>query len=344
MFQASRPGLPLWTSVVPGRKARISMLVALSAILVFVTALKAATLEEGRKLFEAGKYAEAKAVLEEVAKADLLDHESNFILAKIYYEERNWDKAIEYGEIAVELGGFKLEYQLGLGYAYVAKALTSDQATALIAGKKAKHRFERAVEIDSTNLSALWSLFEYVLEAPDIAGGDMEKARELAGSIYSKDRLVGAQAWGEFWQGEGTLDSAEKYLREAVALDTSSTSDTKYALAYLLQSNGKYDEAVKIFEEIMAKNPQDIHAFYQIGKTYLLAKTNLDKAEACFKKYLEIVPVENAGSRAATYWRLAQVYDLQGKRESALAELQKAIELDPKNLAFKRTLKEFESK
>ncbi len=329
----------------PGKR-KFLLLFVIPFIILFPVFLIATTntLEEGKRLFQEEKYKEAKAVLEQVIKSDPRNHEAYFILGKIYMFEKNYDKSVEYAIKAVELKSSISEYHLWLGRSYLSKAMNSGKIKALFTAKKAKGEFEKAVELDSANIEATAALFEYCFGAPGIAGGDKQKAKKLAEIIYSKNHLLGAQYWAAFWEKEGNLDKAEAYLREAVELDTSSTFQVSYDLGSFLQRNKKYDKSVVIFEDILTKNPKDINALYQLGKTYVLAKSNLEKAEDCFKRYLEVEPPKDAPTWAGAHWRLGMVYDLQGKKELALMELKKAVELEPNDKQFKKTLKEVQKK
>jgi len=107
-----------------------------------------------------------------------------------------------------------------------------------------------------------------------------------------------------------------------------------------LQGQKRYEEAVEVFEKLFNKCPDEMVALYQVGRSYVLAEDSLNKAERCFKQYLQTEPKRNAPSLAAAHWRLGMVYDLQGKGNLAIGELEEAVRLDPKNKEFKKTLKE----
>ena len=159
------------------------------------------------------------------------------------------------------------------------------------------------------------------------------------------DSFYGANAWAVFyWQGENDSDKAETYLRKAVALDTSSTYSATYQLGSFLQQRKKYHEATEVFEKLYNQHPDQTAALYQIGRTHLFAKDSLDKAERCFKQYLQVEPKKGAPDWAAAHWRLGMVYDLQGKTDLAVAELEEAVRLDPKNKEYQKTLKEVKKK
>jgi len=302
------------------------------------------TLEEGKKLFKAEKYEEAKEVFLKVVEKEPENHEANFFLCKVYLILDDYDNSIKYGEKAVKLNGTQSDYYLWLGRAHVIQAQKGSKLKAIFRAKKGKDEFEKAVELDSTNVGARFDLMQYYIGAPGIAGGDKNKAKKQAEIIQGLDSLYGAYAWALFWQVEKDSDKVETYLRKAVDLDTSSTYSATYQLGSFLQQRKKYNEAAEMYEKLYNQHPDQTAALYQIGRTHLFAKDSLDKSEKCFKQYLQIEPKKGAPDWAAAHWRLGMVYDLQGKTDLAIAELEEAVRLDPKNKEYQKTLKEVKKK
>jgi tetratricopeptide (TPR) repeat protein len=105
-----------------------------------------------------------------------------------------------------------------------------------------------------------------------------------------------------------------------------------------------YDDAIKVFKDILARKPDEMGAVFQVGKICVITESDLDEAEACFKRYLDVESPPNAPDWAAAHWRLGMVYDLQGKTDLAFAELRKAVELAPHNKEFRKTLRQVEKK
>jgi tetratricopeptide (TPR) repeat protein len=300
--------------------------------------------EEIIKMIEKGKLQEARAVLEQMIKADPRNHEAYYGLSTVYLFEGNWDKSIDYGEKAVDLSADSSAYHQRLGEACVAKALHSNRITAVFLARRGESEVERAVELDSANVEARVDLFQFYLDAPGIVGGDKDKAKEQAAIIQQLDPFEGAEAWASFWEASGNLESAEAFWREAARLDTSSTFDAGFGLGSFLRRNGEYGKAAKVFEEILTANPREGNALFQLCNTYLGARDNLEMAEACFKKYLETEPSEGAPGWAYAHWGLAVIYQLQGKKELNLAELKKALELEPNHEGIKKAIEEAEEK
>jgi tetratricopeptide (TPR) repeat protein len=162
--------------------------------------------------------------------------------------------------------------------------------------------------------------------------------------VEQQDSLYGAYAWASVHEREEDLDKAEAALRRAVVLDTSSTYYASYALGYFLERNMQYDKAVEVFKGILSNKPDEMNAVFQVGKICVLTESDIDEAERCFKRYLEVEAPPNAPSWAAAHWRLGMVYEIQGKLDLALAELRKAVELAPDNKEFQKTLKSVEKK
>jgi tetratricopeptide (TPR) repeat protein len=78
-----------------------------------------------------------------------------------------------------------------------------------------------------------------------------------------------------------------------------------------LSNEGKYDEAVAKFNEVIAKVPKCTECYTNIGAVYF-RKKELDQAEGAYKKALEINP-----NSAEAYMGLANVYNGQKKFDQA---------------------------
>ncbi|MCJ7578488.1 MAG: tetratricopeptide repeat protein [candidate division Zixibacteria bacterium] len=326
------------------KKSFFPLLIMISLSFHCAVSAQVYTLEEGKRLFKEEKYEEAKEVLLKVVEKEPENPEANFFLCKVYLILDDYDNSIKYGEKAVKLNDSQSEYHHWLGSAHVIQAQKGSKLKALFRAKKGKDEFEKAVELDSTNLDARFDLMQYYIGAPGIAGGDKKKAKKQAEIIQGLDSLYGAYAWALFWQAEKDFGKEETYLRKAVELDTSSNYFASYQLGFFLQEQKKYQDAASVFEKIFKEHPDQMTFLYQLGRTYLFAKDSLDKAARCFQQYLQVEPKKGAPDWAAAHWRLGMVYDLQGKTDLAIAELEEAVRLDPKNKEYQKTLKEVKKK
>jgi len=326
------------------RKLSIVLIISACLSLVELTHGQNYALSEGKRLWDQEEYEQAKVVLLKVVEKEPENAEANFLLCKVFLILDDHDKSIEYGEKAVKLDGSVSNYHLWLGQAYGTQAQKGSKLKAIFRAKKCKGEYEKSILLDSTNITARVALMQYLLMAPGIAGGDNDKAKKQAEIIQDIDSLYGAIAWSYYWLNEKDSVKAEKSIRQAVRLDTTSSHTARYQLGFFLVGQKRYHEAADVFEKLYLEYPKEMSALYQVGRSYVLAKDSLDKAERCFKLYLQVYPKKNAPSWAAAHWRLGMAYDLQGKRDLALAELEEAVRLDPKSKDYKNTLEEVKKK
>ncbi|MCH9032856.1 MAG: protein kinase, partial [candidate division Zixibacteria bacterium] len=86
-----------------------------------------------------------------------------------------------------------------------------------------------------------------------------------------------------------------------------------------------YDEAIKIFEQIIDQYPEEKGAYFSLGFIYIgFEKRNLPKAIELFEKTIEIDPLFKR-----SYNQLAYVYEKIGENEKSIWAINKYIELVP---------------
>jgi tetratricopeptide (TPR) repeat protein len=328
------------------RLNRFFLLALLLAAISFGASARAQTytLEQGKKLMDEWEFERAKDVLLEVVEEQPDNAEANFLLCHAFLALGDHDNAIKYGKKAVELDDSVSNYHLWLGRAHGMQAQNGSKIKAIFRANRAKGEFERAVELDSTNIDARLQLAQYLMTAPGIAGGDKRKAKQQVEIIEQMDSLYGAFGWGYYWQFRGDTTKAEEAFRRAVRLDTTYNHQATYALGFFIQDQKRYHEAAQVFENGFKKYPHDTGLLYQVGRSYIFSEDSLDKAERCFKQYLQVEPKKNAPDWAAAHWRLGMVYELKGVLEPALAELQEAVRLNPENKEYQNRLKTIQRK
>jgi tetratricopeptide (TPR) repeat protein len=328
------------------RLQKLAFVLFVSAGLLYAetTCAENFTLEQGKKLIEEEEVEQAKEVLLKVVENEPENAEANFLICKLSVMLGDHDGGIKYGKKAVKLDESVSDYHLWLGRAHGMQAQRGSKLKALFRAKRAKNEFVKAVDLAPTSVQARLQLAQYLLMAPGIAGGDKEKAVEHVRIIEKQDSLYGAMAWGYYWQFQKDTVKAEKHHREAVRLDTTKRHEATYTLGFFLQGRERHHEAAELFDKLFQENPDEMGALYQVGRSYVLAEDSLDKAERCFKQYLQVDPKWYTPGWAAAHWRLGMVYDLKGEKELAIAELEEAVRLDPDSEDYKKTLKELKKK
>lgn len=167
------------------------------------------------------------------------------------------DGAVALAESAVRQFAGESSLWLALGEAYGAKARAASLVARLPFAKKCKAAFEKAVELDPSNLDARGALFEYCLEAPSIAGGSVSLARAQAAEIAKRNRCRGHLAFASLAARDEDLPREESELRLALeaAGGPEELADAKCQFALLCEKLGKKLEAIDALREALRLHP-----------------------------------------------------------------------------------------
>lgn len=283
---------------------------------------------DGVRLFEAGKFREAKTVFEPAYKANTRDAAAAFYLGRIAMEERKNDRAADYFEAATKLDPKNTTYFLWLGRAYGREAQQANVLRQPGLAKRTRAAWERAIELDPDNLDARSDLIQYYVQAPGFMGGSMSKALEQAGEIRKRNALRGYLELGALYERDKNIAEAEKaYL--AAAKEKSDRHVGEYRLGVFYQNTGAFEKAFELFESMITSNPAEVGALFQIGKTGAMSGQRLARSTEALEAYLQTTPGKNDPSLAAAHWRLGMVHEKRQDRQRAKAEYESALRLDP---------------
>jgi tetratricopeptide (TPR) repeat protein len=294
----------------------------------------AAALDEGERLFKDGNYDRASAYFQGLLEKDSTNVDAVVYLTRIALNQDDYDGAIRWIERGLALAPDSSNVHYWAATAYVVK-LQRENAFPLV--DKVKSHIETAVELDSTNLDARMFLAGFLLNAPPIAGGSIEKAKEQAGIIARQDPYRGHLFWAEVYKKEKKFDDAARAYEAASQADPDSP-DPYYLLGMMYQGNKAYDEAFAAFEKALVVDPEATGALYQVGRTGVLSGQNLERAIAALKQYLQTEPPQGQPTRANAHWRLGQLYELEGNLEMARQEFGAALALDPNDEKARESL------
>jgi len=124
--------------------------------------------------------------------------------------------------------------------------------------------------------------------------------------------------------------NAQSYFERAWALNNENL-DYAHSLADAVSKNGKHEEAIKLYNFILVKNPKRVHSWNQLGRLYQLQGKN-ELAAKHFQKALELDPTHT------TYNSIGTMLFNLNYHNQAIYYFEKAEELDPKNSMYKQNL------
>ena len=254
--------------------------------LVLVGTLLAGPLQAGLEHFEAGEFEEAIKTLLAGQHVAPQDAAIDYWLERAYYEEKNYDLAIAYGEQAVREASDNAEYHRWLGRAYGAKA---EQSHSFFLARKVKKAFETAVNLAPLNIAARRDLMQYLAEAPWLVGGDKDKANQQVHVIARLDPIQGRLARAAFLSTEKKWKEAEvEYL---AVLDQHPANIEPYMEAADFFADRKdannLDLVLAQMERMSVPDPR--RDFYR-AVVLVLRRADLPTAEALLHCYIKSVP------------------------------------------------------
>ena len=284
--------------------------------------------DDGVRLFNAGRLAEAKPVLAAAARAAPRDGAVAFYLGRIELAEGDGESAARWLERATAVEPRNSAYHYWLGNAYGRQAVRAGKLKQARLAGRIRGAFERAVALDPDNLDARTGLLQYYVVAPGFMGGSVKRAREQAREIARRSPLRGGVAEGVLAEREKDAAAAERAFTAAVAAAPDS------ALGYTVlgdfyRRTGRHDAAFATFERMRRALPNEPSALYLIGRTSAVSGQRLAEGAAALTAYIAAPRRDTDPPLASAHFRLGAIREKQGDRAAARREYEATLRLDP---------------
>jgi len=313
----------------------VRRILALASILLSETALLAAApCDEGLRLFDTRRFAEARKALEPCAASDSL---ASLYSGRAWFADRELDRAVAAFQKAIALDPKSSDAQLWLGRAYAQKAASANVFTQASLAKKIHVAFEKAVALDPASADARLAMVDFYLLAPGIMGGSLEKARGEAAEIRRRDPLRGFQAFGKIAEHEKKYDAAEAEYENA-AKEFPSRKEPYLWREELASRRNQNARAFEILESLRRALPADPTVDFAVGRLGAQTGDRLEHAEECLKRYLAHRPERDEPALSAAHYQLGVLYEKKGDHALARSEWRQALALEPEHFGAKEAL------
>jgi Flp pilus assembly protein TadD len=158
-------------------------------------------------------------------------------------------------EKATQLDATQPDYFSALGIALSQRMNEADFAQRPMLAGKMRKAFARSVELDPKHLPGLIGLARFYANAPEIAGGDLGRARELALRVRALNPFLGELELANV--AERAEDFAEALARYEAALQLQPKNAALHVSAgRMLVQLGRKDEARTRFTQALEIDPQ----------------------------------------------------------------------------------------
>jgi tetratricopeptide (TPR) repeat protein len=252
------------------------------------------------------------------------------------------DEAVSCFERAVALDPTSSLYQMWLGHAYSRQLSTAGFLRKPMIARRSGEAYNMAVKLDPTNIDAAEARLDFLLGAPGIVGGGIDKARTEAARLATLDAYRGGMATGRIAEHEKQWPEAERVYRSLMAEYPDRTAAVD-ALVTLLQNAKRFDEAFKIVDDRLVRLPDETAGLYNLGRLSAVSGQQLARGEASMRRFLTLTTADPV-RQSNGHYRLGMIKEEMGDAHAAAAEYQAAIDLYPRHEPAAAALKKIQGR
>ncbi|WP_025823076.1 hypothetical protein [Shewanella marina] len=208
-------------------------------------------------------------------------------------------------------------------------------------------QFEKAYQLAPKNPKIASGLFQFYNNAPDIAGGDSDKALQLAHEIIALDEDIGQQALLSYYAAEEMDAEFKQQLQLVHKLSPNDPNINLIAARYADDDHKQALQALLPALKYQVETPEQQQALqnvrYQIAKHTVKGELDYAQAIAVLTDYMQ-APLPKHADWAEL--RMAQLLYAQGEYAAAKPWAQKALDSEEKrvNKPAKKLLKKINKK
>lgn len=291
------------------------------------------TLEQAVSALKAGQTEQAV----DLFKQQKSNPEAMFYLAKIFMDS-DLDEAEEWIEKTLKKQPENAEAHYFLGRIMGGQAQNSIFSALSYAGKSVD-AFTRAVELMPDSVRYRNALMQFHIQAPSIAGGDIEIAKQQVVEIQQLDAIAGLKAEIDFASSQDDNKSVEQLLAEAKQTYTD-IPDFFFKAGMIYQRQENYERAIAELAQAVTKTAltedsikAKYNALYQLGKTAVLSGNSIESGIQSLNEYIAQAPnFDGMPPRSWAEFRLANLLVLNSQQPEAKSIYLRLAKNDDKEL------------
>ncbi|MCW8196279.1 tetratricopeptide repeat protein [Proteobacteria bacterium 005FR1] len=232
----------------------------------------AAAIEAGRDALGNEDYIRAANIFEQAVLAHPQDQALNRFLGIGYYKSGRNEAAIRQLQRASTLAPEDAESHYALGVVYLARAGEVGVMKVRAVLKDSIDHLQNAIDLNPDHASAHYYLIQVLINAPKIAGGDLERARTLNQHLAEISPLHHQVVNGTLAAKDKDWEAAEKILLDALEQHGDS-SLVNFALLSHYAEREQYGKAIPFGEKFLSL-PKTWDDSDLAGAHFLLAKAH----------------------------------------------------------------------
>lgn len=169
-------------------------------------------------------------------------------------QQKDTKAAVDLAEQATKADPTKPDYFSQLGIALSQHLPSVPFVQMAVMSGRMKRAFEKSVALDPNHVPGLIGLARFYTNAPEMAGGSLERAKEFAERLRKLNPLMGESELGRVASKGEDYAEALKHFEAAAALKPDNAG-LQYACGQALAKLGRKDEARARFEAALKLQP-----------------------------------------------------------------------------------------
>lgn len=258
----------------------------------------------------------------------------DYVKAFVAFDKKDLDSAEEYLEEAIKNYPHAKTYNLAGGI-YGSQAGAASIFSKLGYAKKSKKYLQMAYEADPTNANYISGLIQFNIQAPGLAGGDMDAVEPLLKLLDKLDKKLAVRLRTQYLTEDEDEEAALKYITAEINSDPDALN-YRYAKAFLLLKMGSEKEAFKEFSYIVDHKPDNwqtdntwANTLYQRGKLSSVEKIQLEIGRDSYLEYIAMAQVKDTPAKSWATYRLGLIYQHLNQDDLAQKTFEKAMTMNP---------------
>lgn len=265
--------------------------------------------ELAHREYQAGDYLNAEQHCNAIWQLEPRNIGILLLLSSIHYQLKNFDKSMQFSQLAISANPHCAEAYSNLGNVYKERNMLSE----------ALDNYRMAVQLKPDFIDGYINLAAALVQV-----SDMESAvtAYMSALQYNPDLYCVRSDLGNLLKAMGRLEEAKVCYLKAIE------TQPQFAVAWsnlgcVFNAQGEIWLAIHHFEKAVQLDPNFLDAYINLGNVLKEARI-FDRAVAAYLRALNI-----AGNHAVVHGNLACVYYEQGLIDLAIDMYRKAIELQP---------------
>jgi tetratricopeptide (TPR) repeat protein len=284
------------------------------------------------RALQEGRVDDAAALLNATLAAHPDDAIAHQLLCRVYYAQNMADLAIHQCELAVAQDPANSDHQMWLGRADGMKAQRTGTLEAFMLARRVRAAFERAVQLNPSNVAAMSDLGEYYVAAPYFLGGGLDRARALAARMMPLSPPAAHRLLALVAQETNDPAAAEAEFRNAItAANAAAVADAWINLARFYQQQDRPNDALLALHSAIAadraggRSPDAV----LVDAASILTDVHRepDLAERLLRDYLASPAKSDAAPAFKVHLQLSRLLARRGDTASAHEEVSAAAAL-----------------